>query len=175
MRFYRNLIILAVVFLALLAAYMFLPKQDTENPKAKKISVKSFNKDKIVKIELNNSKGLISFSKSGTEWKMAAPKDYKLDKVSTDSFIKGIIDIKADDIVEQNAKDLDKYGLIKPSAKVIVNSTGGANTIIMLGGESPIGGAYYLKTSDSSTVYRVDSYTAGEFLKGLTEFRDKQK
>ena len=175
MRFYRNLIILVVVFLALLAAYMFFPKQDTENPEAKKISVKSFNEDKVAKIELNNSKGLISFSKNGTNWKIVEPKDYKIDKVSTDSFIKGILDIKADDVVEENTKDLDKYGLIKPTAKVIVKSTDGTNTIILLGSESPIGGAYYLKTSDSSAVYRVDSYTAGEFLKGLTEFQDKQK
>ena len=174
MRFYRNLIILAVVFLALLAAYMFLPKHDAENTEAKKISVKSFNKDKVAKIELNNAKGLISFSKNGATWKMVEPKDYKLDKVSTDSFIKGVINVKADDIVEENTKDLDKYGLIKPSAKIIVKLTDGTNTIISLGSESPIGGAYYLKTSDSNTVYRVDSYTAGEFLRGLTEFRDKQ-
>ncbi len=174
MKFYRNAIILLAVFIALTAVYLYLPQQsEDKETEDKKITVKSFSKDKLTQIDVQNQNGSLTLTKNGSDWMISKTKEYKLDSVSTDSFINSLVELKAESIVEENAQDLDKYGLKTPKSTVGLKTSDGITTVFMLGNESPIGGGYYLKTLDSNTVYIVDSNKAGDFLRSLSEFRDK--
>lgn len=174
MKFYRNAIILLAVFIALTVVYLYLPQQsEDKETEDKKITLKSFSKDQLTQIDIQNQNGSLTLTKNGSDWMISKPKEYKLDRVSTDSFINSLVDLKAESVVEENAQDLDKYGLKTPKSTVGVKTSDGITTVFMLGNESPIGGGYYLKTLDSNTVYIVDSYKAGDFLRSISEFRDK--
>lgn len=173
MKFYRNAIILLVILAALGAAYAYMPKQNEKEKDEKEVSVKVFPKDSISEVELQNQKGLLSLTKDDSEWKMSKPKSYKLDKVSTESFIEKVYSFKAQSVVEENAQDLDNFGLVKPKATLTVKTSDGKSTVFTLGDETTIGEGYYLKTSEGNTVYNIDSSMAGELLRSTSEFRDK--
>jgi len=173
MRFYRNVIILAVVLITLIGVYLYLQNQDTAKSQKDKVLVKSFDKNSIVQIDMQNNHGLISLIKNGAEWKMLKPKEYKLDKVLTDSFVNKIYDLKAEDIIEENTQNFEKYGLKNPKSTVVVKTSGGKTSTFMLGDETPVEEGYYLRMSEMNTVYRVDTYTAGDFLRSVNEFIKK--
>lgn len=173
MRFYRNVIILAVALAALVGVYLYLSNQEVQKTKKDKVTVKSFDRNSIVQINLQNKQGTISLIKNQAEWKMLKPKEYKLNKVLTDSFINKMYKFEAEDIIEQKAQDLEKYGLKNPKSTITVKTSGGKSTAFMLGDETPGEEGYYLMTSDSNTVYRIDTYIAGEFLRSENEFIKK--
>lgn len=173
MRFYRNAIILAAVFAALLVTYIYLPKHSEEQDADKNIKIKTFNRESIAEVNLKNQQGIILLTKTENTWKMSKPQNYKLDKASTESFIDNISDFKAESIIEEKAQDIDKYGLKKPKAELTVKTLNGESTLFLIGDEVPIEGGYYLKTSDKEIIYRIDAYLAGDFLRSASEFRDK--
>lgn len=173
MKFYRNIIILLVVFIALGLTYIYLPKQEDKDSGGEEITIKSISKDSMAEISLKNHNGLITLVRNGTDWNMIKPREYKLDKVSTESFVDNFTDLKSQGIVEENTQELKNYGLDNPEATLTVKTTDGKSISYLLGNETPIEGERYLKTSDSNTVYRVNSYIAGDLLRSSFEFRDK--
>lgn len=174
MRFYRNVIILLLVLAALIAAYIFLPKpKDTQENSSTEVTVKTLVKDKIGEISIKNLNGNITLVKQGAEWNLSGPKTYKVDQLSTGSFIDQVSNVKADSVVEENAQDLGKFGLTDPQSTCVVKTTDGKSTTMLLGDQVPVEEGYYFKTSDSGTVYKIGTYTAGEFTRALSDFRDK--
>ncbi len=173
MRFYRNLFILAALLAALIATYIYIPKQDDENASGNTKVVKSIDKDGMMEVELKNQHGRIVLVKDDGQWRMSEPENHKLDRLSIESFIDQLSGIEAEGIVEDNATDLEKYGLKDPESQIAVKTLDGISTEFMLGNETPIDGGYYLKTSDSNTVYKIGSSSAGEFLKSPDEFKER--
>lgn len=173
MKFYRNIFILTGILVILVGIYIFIPKQVEKNDKSSEITIKSFSVDSIKEIELQNQSGLIVLVKNNQEWKMIKPKEYKLDKLSVNSFIDNVINFKGKGLVEENVQDLNKYGLKNPKSTLTVKTLDNQAVKFLLGDKTPMEDEYYLKISENNSVYRIDSYLAGDLLRSVAEFRDR--
>lgn len=102
-------------------------------------------------------KGKLVFAakKDGETWMLTAPAN----RNANDAKITPVIDILAKvtmkELVEENATDLDKYGLKNPSY-VLTFSTGAADIKLILGAEKVRNNEIYAKLGDSNTVFIVD-------------------
>lgn len=177
MKFYRNLIILSIVLIALIVTYVFLPKKDEtdkglETDKSN-VTIKTIKNEDVKEISLKNFSGTIVLTKEGKDWKMTRPKDYQLDYLSVTSFVKNITNFKAVDLIDSMPSELELYGLKTPTAVLTVKTQNGISTNFKLGSKLPTENGYYLMTSDSSAVYSVNNFSAGDLLRTTAEFRDK--
>ena len=177
MKFYRNLIILSIVLLALITTYILVPKKNETgkdlNVSGSKITVKTFKTEDMKEISIKNSSGTIVLTKVAQDWKMTNPTDFKLDTISVTSFVKNIRNFKAMDIINKKPSDLTVYGLKTPNAILTVRTKNGVSTHFKLGGQLPTGNGYYLMTSDGLVVYSISDFAAGDILRTSAEFRDK--
>ncbi|MGE5473243.1 MAG: DUF4340 domain-containing protein [Ignavibacteriales bacterium] len=177
MKFYRNLIILSVVLLALVITYAFLPKKDETEKELgtpnSNLTIKTFKNEDVKEISLKNFSGTIVLTKIGKDWKMTRPRDYQLDNVYVTSFTKNIFNFKAMDIIDEKPSDLSIYGLNSPDAVLTVKTKNGTSTNFKLGTKLPTENGYYLMTSDSAVVYSINNFSAGDLLRTTGEFRDK--
>ena len=177
MKFYRNLIILAIVLIGLIVTYIFVPKKnETENGvgfSASNTIVKTFKVDDIKEIALKNFSGSVVLERIAQDWKMTAPAEYKLDTISVSSFVKNICNFKALDIIDDKPTDISVYGLKSPTAVLTVKTKNGISTHFKIGSALPVGSGYYLMTSDSNIVYSISDFMAGDILRTSAEFRDK--
>ncbi|MBR3942521.1 MAG: DUF4340 domain-containing protein [Clostridia bacterium] len=62
----------------------------------------------------------------------------------------------AKEIVEENAKDISKYGLEEPFVKTIVHFTDGTTVEFRIGSKVQGSDSYYVKIGDSNNVYEVE-------------------
>ncbi|MCL2071120.1 MAG: DUF4340 domain-containing protein [Oscillospiraceae bacterium] len=76
---------------------------------------------------------------------------------------KAAANISARSTVETNAEDLDKYGLLNPTARVSAEFRGGFNIEFLVGDASPDGTTLYFKLENDDTVYSVLAYMLNHF------------
>ncbi len=171
MKFYRNLFVLVALLAALIATYIYIPKQSDEKTVGDTIELRTIDESRMTEVETNNQHGRIVLVRDGEQWKMSEPEDCQVDELSTGSFIDLISGMEVDSIVEESPEDFGKYGLRYPQSQITVKTSDGKSTVFMLGDETPMGGEYYIKTSDSSTVYKINSTKAEELLKPAAEFK----
>lgn len=61
------------------------------------------------------------------------------------------------ELVSQNIKDPEQYGLLNPTTKIDVSLTGDRLITLRLGDKTPDGGAHYAQIGDVNDLYLVDS------------------
>lgn len=72
--------------------------------------------------------------------------------------------------IEENPDNLSKFGLDSPEITVEVTYETGSRVKLFIGNETPKGGAKYVMTDESSTVYTVNSSTLANYSKTLFDF-----
>lgn len=91
-------------------------------------------------------------------WAMTKPYDNQQNADEgqlSNNVLNPISSIKASDFVEDDAKDLKKYGLDTPKTSIIVKTSKGQTNLIF--GNTSSDGSVYFKKSDSSEIYTLDA------------------
>ncbi len=139
----------------------------------RKIGLFPFTSDEITSYTLEKS-GKVQYKiiKTGEKtWKITVPVEVAADSPSMPDIMDKILSIKTIQVIENDAKDLAKYGLNTPS--YAVELTGTSKTVkLLFGGEDSETARVYVKLSDSKEVYSVSLENLDFLDKPLKEVMD---
>jgi len=111
--------------------------------------------------------------REGDGWKMTKPDAYPLNANALESWFGYVSGITQDMVVEENATDLNKYGLGKPKTEFRVTLKDGSTQSMRIGDALPVDGYFYAAVGDNNTVYRVGESSVNAAFKTPLEFIDK--
>ena len=128
--------------------------------------------DDIKSVKVTNENGSYTIKKQGKSYRVE-----ELGELSQDDYMtNGAIDccgcMDAEKLVEENASDLAKYGLSEPRGIIEVSYTDGSSKKVEIGDVSHDETKTYIKTSDSDTVYLMNTATLTHFLESDAVFAD---
>jgi len=89
---------------------------------------------------------------------------YKIDIAKLDSMPNAALNSTISTVVEENAENLEKYGLDTPVSEVKITLDDGKKVEFLVGDASPVEGEVYFCFRDDKTVYTTLSSTANAFL-----------
>jgi len=178
MRKAKSIIALVVILLLLCGTYYYVSKHpktsvsNSSSPAATASPVQVWKADsaKVSKVIVTYSGGANTFIKNAKEWAIENYA-YKLDQTAIASATDPLINLSLAE-VEKNAKDMDKYGLSKPTinAKVVGDGT---DKMLLIGDKTTDGSNYYASEKDKSNVYFISSSIVESLTVKQASFRDK--
>lgn len=87
------------------------------------------------------------------------------------AFVNNMAGLSTTELVEENAEDLEKYGLESPTAQVEVKFTDGSSASLCFGIQNPAATNYaYFRTADSRDVHQVSYYSVGSAYNDIRDF-----
>lgn len=93
-----------------------------------------------------------------------------LNSASLNSMLSYLSGITAKQLVEENAEDLEKYGLLTPSASAEIKFTDGTEAAFCIGVSAPTGSFNYIRRNGSNDVYIAASYTVSGLLNSQFDY-----
>lgn len=192
MSIFKKLIIPAVVLVLLVGVYLVvtnLPEKEKEDntggsSNSETIQIFNFEKNDLTDIIMENNNELLHFryttiqveeqttNEDGTVetklvdrnvWVPVEPENINIRSSSVDSIAWNANSLKAYRIIEENPSDLSVYGLDDP-ARITFILKDGTKYVLLVGNETPTGGAYYVKKAEEPTVYTISDYEAEKFI-----------
>lgn len=164
-----QLIVLAIVLVALLAAYFIIPKvvkdeeEETEN-----YIVTAIDSSTVSEISFTNDGTEISFVKENDVWYAADDKEVSISQGTVENLVSIVGNIVSVTKID-NVTDLNQYGLDNPLHEVRFVADGIEHTVIM-GDYNDITGEYYLYLKGETTVYTVSSTVVTPFSTTMEAF-----
>ncbi len=155
---------------------------------SEKVVITDKEQENVLKMEVRNETGSFSFERNqrevsttdddgnvstSTEYYWTSP---ELDGVDHNdstigSFVRCMAGLSASSMVEENAQDLEKYGLADPAAEVKVTFDDGTSADICFGIRNPAASNYvYCLTNGGSDVMQVSYYSAGSAFYDIRDF-----
>ena len=130
-----------------------------------------FDRDKADSLVLVKDKNSIEMTRSGSEWKVTKPVPSRSDYTAIEGFLTRLSSANMSKLVEENPKDLSKYGLDKPTMTVTIGA-GSAKTVLDIGKTE--NGDRYAKDASRPIVFTVDSTLATDLDKNFDDYRKKE-
>ncbi|NLM11460.1 MAG: DUF4340 domain-containing protein [Clostridiaceae bacterium] len=202
---FKKLIIPAIVLALLVGAYLIvtnLPEKEDEgntNTSQEKIQIFDFVKNDLSEIIMENNDEVLHFKYTTIQveqettkddgtvetkmvdrnvWVPVEPEGMNVRSSSVDSIAWNANSLKAQKVIDENPEDLSVYGLDNP-VKLTFIMNDNTRYVLLVGNETPTGGAYYAKKEDEATVYTIGDYEAEKFIQTKfdlmeTEVYDKE-
>lgn len=130
-----------------------------------------FDRDKADSLVLVKGPSSLELSRTGTEWKVVKPVASRSDYSAIEGFISRLSSANMSKMVEENPKDLAKYGLDKPTMTVTIGS-GSAKTVLEVGKTE--NGDLFARDAARPIVFTVDSTLATDLNKSFDDYRKKE-
>lgn len=111
--------------------------------------------------------------KSDKEWKITAPRAVDADSDELNRIAGSAAEITRESVLEENAKDLARFGLEPPQLTLKVKAKDGKEFEVRYGENNPTGNSTYAIVAGSRDVVLVASYTASSFRKKLEDLRNR--
>ncbi|MGN0621848.1 MAG: DUF4340 domain-containing protein [Porcipelethomonas sp.] len=134
------------------------------------VPLTSFEAADVTLITVENENGTYDVVPAGSpaedgtvEMTVKGFEDLDVDKTMTSSILNNAKTLTADSTVEEDAQDLEKYGLKSPRANFTITA-GGERKTIYIGDESPVKGETYCMSKGSNTVYTAATSSISVFL-----------
>ena len=130
-----------------------------------------FDRDKADSLVLVKGPSALELARSGTEWKVMKPVASRSEYSAIEGFISRLSSANMSKLIEENPKDLVKYGLDKPTMTVTIGA-GSAKTILEVGKTD--NGDMFARDASRSIVFTVDSTLAGDLSKSFDDYRKRE-
>ena len=184
----QGIIICAVVLVCLGGMLLFLNltgKDNNDNSSAEESSAINSqvdesvllidsSSDRILTVKATNAQGGFTIEKpeSGkVSWNVPELNGLNQSLKAEKSLVENVAQLEAEKLVEENAENLDKYGLKNPQAEFTVTFSDDSTRTFFVGDVTPEKTKYrYLTEKDTNTVYTVLSTKIEEFLDGKEQF-----
>ncbi len=175
----RNLLIAAAVLAALSGAVWYSkqhpPSATSTTATASTPKLADIPEKAVQSIDLKKKDGsTITLARQNGKWNITSPAQYKADQDAVTSLSSALSPVSADNVVEEKATDLGRYGLNAPSLVVTVHRTNGKSDQISFGDDVPAGSLVYATANTNPKVYAVASSVKGSLDKSLNDLRDKR-
>jgi hypothetical protein len=182
----RNLLFLLVLGLGL-GAYVYFVEMKREPTSAtadgsggsgsesrKKVFGDGLDAAKIEELRLTSSSGERTTLKKTGGWKIVEPIQSSVDETEVTSVTSNLATLESTRVVEENAKDLAKYGLAEPKVEVAFKAAGDKDyRRLFVGGKTPTGGDIYAKLANDAKVLLIPAYLESSLDRSTFQMRDK--
>jgi len=177
MRF-KSTAVLFVVFVAI-AGYIYFAEfhntEEREKQEASKSNAIQVDAKDITEISLAYAGQTITGVKTGEkQWEITAPERIAADSDAWQQLTEGLVGVKRDETVTEDAQDLSPYGLKEPAVQVTAQLKDGKRVGLMIGGDNPKKNGKYAKLIDSNAVFLTAPPWELTFKKTLNDMRDKK-
>ena len=155
----RNLILLAVLFLALMAGYLGYGyykenHQAEEEPVTAKVL--EIDSSKVTEIGITQGETSVNLKKEGDVWTSADDDSITIDSDKVESFLADACEIPAD-LAIPDVTDFDQYGLTDSENTISLQWDDDLYVITIGDQNSNAGGFFYVRVNDEDTVYTIES------------------
>ncbi len=130
-----------------------------------------FDREKADTLTLVKGGNAVELSRNGSDWRVVKPVASRSDYSTVEGFITRLSSANMSRLVEENAKDLAKYGLDKPVLTVTIG-TGSAKTVLEVGKTE--GDSMYAKDASRPIVFTVDSTLQTDLNNNFDTYRKKE-
>ncbi len=141
-------------------------------------TVFDYERDKVVRLELESPKGKVALVREGEKWRITAPEPFKADDGEVGGLLFKLREMRAAGFLGEGPGAVDRY-LAKPEVKISVGEQDGSATKIkiLLLGPSPEkrGGRSmaYAGVVGQGPVVLVDGQYLTDLAKSMTDLRDR--
>ncbi len=170
---WKTLLILTFILAILVLSIFYVEKREEKKEKFEG-KLLTYSSSDINKVELKRGSETIVFEKNNDNWEITAPLKTKADKYTVERLLEDFSDLKIERKVEENARDLKKYGLEPPHRILKLFKKDGSYFSVYVGIENPIDGALYAKKPEENIVYLIPSFLKSGLDKTLFDFRNKK-
>lgn len=174
-------LVIAALVLAILTGFLYWsdrhkPADDTSKLSADKPpAILKLNQNSITKLELKKKDAdPVVLSKSGSgDWQITAPKPFRADQSAVTELASTVSSLNSERVVEDKASDLQNFGLDQPALEVDATAKDKTQKLL-LGADTPAGGAVYAMLAGDPRLFTVSSYAKTSLDKSVNDLRDKR-
>ena len=175
----RSLIFATFVFLALAGTLYW---SEHRKPAEAKVSadtppaILKLDESAITKLEIKKKDAdpIVLVKNDSGAWQITQPKPLNADQSAVTSTLSSLSSLNSERVVENNASDLKEFGLTQPSIEVDLTSKDNKTHQLLIGDDTPAGGAVYAMLVGDPRVFTMASYNKNSVDKSLNDLRDKR-
>ena len=175
----RSLIVAAFVFLVL-GGLLYWSEHRKEDDTSKvsadvPLSILKLDQSAITKLEVKKKGAppvFLTKAASG-HWQITEPRPLAADQSAISGMLSTLSLLNSERLVEENAADLKRYGLDQPSVEVEISDKTNQSKKLLIGDDTPTGGAVYAMLAGQPHVYTIATFNKNSLDKSVKELRDK--
>jgi Domain of unknown function (DUF4340) len=172
---------IAALVLAILTWFLYWSDRHKPTDETSKLTadtppaILKLDQNSITKLELKKKDAdPLVLAKSGTgDWQITAPKPFRADQSAVASIASTVSSLNSERVIEDKASDLQNFGLDQPGLEVDLTTKDKTQKLV-LGTDTPAGGAVYAMLSGDPRLFTVASSTKTNLDKTLNDLRDKR-
>lgn len=168
---------LFIISMAIVLAVLVLtlPKdeeeEDTDSAQSG-LSLLSYSRDDVMEMDIKNELGTFTVRNGVQGFGIDGYSEFRQNSTIMGAMARCAAELTAQELAEENAQDLDKYGLSadNPKARADVKLKDGTEYTLYFGIDAPDQRTRYVRLSDSNDVYTVLMNSSGYFYNDPTDF-----
>jgi hypothetical protein len=168
--------LILIVVLAGLGGYIYFV--DSKRPAGGSAEIKekvfTVEADKINELRITAQGESSLLRKSDAGWKMFEPVEVEADPPEAIGVATALTGVEIVRVVDDNATNLEQFGLADPAITVAFKADGGAAGTLKLGNKNATQGELYALKDDSKRVFLVSAFQETTFNKKAFDLRDKK-
>ena len=163
----KQMLGMLVLLVILVAAYFgvraYNDKQEEKEAAEGVVTVTDFTTDEVTRFSYTLDGEVYSYTKDGESWTWDGDTALDLQESMVKTMLNAVAGLTAsEEMTEYEA--LSDYGLEEPSAAISVTTDAGTTTLYV-GNKNDITGTYYVKCSNSESVYLISKNLSSTFSK----------
>lgn len=127
-----------------------------------------------LRLTRKDSPPVVLSKNSSGEWQILEPQLLPADQSAVSGLVGTLASLNSERLVEDKAANPAEYGLTQPALQIEVSEKSNKSQKLLVGDDTPTGGANYVQLSGDPRVFTIASYTRSSLDKGLTDLRDKR-
>ncbi|MGB6473062.1 MAG: DUF4340 domain-containing protein [Candidatus Sulfotelmatobacter sp.] len=130
----------------------------------------------ITRFELKkrNTEPIVLAKSNSGSWQIVQPKPLGADQSTVASALSTLSSLNSERVVEDKASDLKQFGLDHPAVEIDVTEKDNKSHQLLIGDDTPAGGAVYAMLTGDPRVFTMASYNRTSIDKSLNDLRDKR-
>lgn len=129
-----------------------------------------FDREKADALTIAKGSASMELVRAGRDWKVTKPVPSRSDYSAVEGFLTRLSSANMSKLIEENPKDLAKYGLDKPTATITI-SAGSAKTVLEVGKTEA--DQVYARDASRPLVFTLDTTLKDDLNKSFDDYRKK--
>ncbi len=151
------------------------PAEDTTKSSAETPpTILKLDQNSITRVELTKKGSSPVILEKTSDWRITAPKPLRADQSAVSSLLGTLATLNSERLVDTKASNPSQYGLATPALQVDVTEKDNKSQKLLIGDDTPTGGAVYAMLAGDPRVFTIASYTKTSLDKSLNDLRDKR-
>lgn len=175
----KKLIVLIALLLALVIALVMVKKHKSVQPEPEEIQnntvntyvLTDYDNEMVEKILVQLDNEQIEYYNDAEMWKLADVDNSVLDNSSIAFNVAAFLQLGSTQLIEENCENLEKYGLLQPSAVMSLMLKDNTEQKLYLGDKTADNNYYYI-TIDNKSIYTIDEKNGKRITNTVKDYVD---